>query len=746
MKPEAIAKIIRLCRPIVCVIAGMWCVSSPAHAAGPEEAARGLVRRILPAKADRFLFEAIPAEQGRDVFELESRDGLVVVRGNSGAAIASGLNWYLKHYCRCQVSLCGDNLALPDPLPTVPEKVRRASPWKHRYYLNFCAFSYSLAWWDWPQWERLIDWMALHGVNMPLAVTGQEAVWQKVYRDLGLSDRQIADFFVGPGYLPFGWMGCIDGWGGPLPVNWIDAHAELQKKIVARQRELGMTPVLQGFTGHVPPAIKARFPQAKLLRLPSWCGFPPTHFLDPQDPLFVEIGRRFIEEQTRLYGTDHLYASDTFIEMPPPKNDPDFLSAMGRGVYEAMRAGDADAVWVMQGWIFVNAPQFWKPPQGKALLGAVPEDRMILLDLACENMPAWEKNAAFYGKPWIWNIIQDYGDVVSLHGGLPQMADNLRRAMSKPQGGNLVGIGMVNEGLGYNPPVNGFLGEMAWRPDVPDLPQWMRGHALARYGSLPPAADEAWQILLQTAYRCPGQVGSAISQRPALMKAKDDVAQYIPYDNARLMKAWGKLLNCAPELGGVDTYRFDLVHVGRQAMANLAAPLRRRIFAAYEQKDRPAFDELTAQYLQIISDLDELLATRKEFLLGRWLADAERWAADDAQRQLYAWNARNLITLWGPRDSGLHDYSRREWAGLCADFYLPRWKMFFERLGNSLDEDKPFDADAFENELRDWEVRWTRRDKSHAIAPAGDAAAVSGRLWRKYGATDPDVPSSSLPR
>ncbi len=58
---------------------------------------------------------------------------------------------------------------------------------------NFCAFSYTLAYWDWPQWERMIDWMALHGVNMPLSVTGQEAVWYKVYRDLGLTDKHCQE-------------------------------------------------------------------------------------------------------------------------------------------------------------------------------------------------------------------------------------------------------------------------------------------------------------------------------------------------------------------------------------------------------------------------------------------------------------------------------------------------------------------------------------------------------------------------
>ena len=343
--------------------------SRQAPGGAPDAAARAILQRLAPAKAELFLLETIPAENGRDVFEIESRDGKIVIRGSSGVAIASGWNWYLMHYCHCHVSLWGNQLRFPDPLPAVPEKIRRISPFPYRYYLNFCAFSYSLAWYDWPQWERLIDWMALHGINLPLCVTGQEAIWYKVYRDLGLSDEQIRKFFVGPGYLPFGWMGCIDGWGGPLPASWINSHRELEKKIVARERELGMTPLLQGFTGHVPAALLEVFPRAKLERLPSWCEFPPTHFLNPQDPLFARIGKLFVEEQTRQFGTDHLYASDTFIEMPPPSNDPQFLASMGKAVYGAMRAGDAKAIWVMQGWIFVNCARFLEAAASKGFPG-----------------------------------------------------------------------------------------------------------------------------------------------------------------------------------------------------------------------------------------------------------------------------------------------------------------------------------------------------------------------------------------
>jgi len=715
------------------LLVSLLLAGSAAMAATPADAARGLIQRLAPGKADQFGLETIPAEDGRDVFEIESREGKVVIRGSSGVALASGWNWYLKYYCHCHVSLWGNNLNLPDPLPPVKEKVRRNSPFRYRYYLNFCAFSYSLAWWDWAQWERLIDWMALHGINMPLSVTGQEAIWQKVYRDLGLSDQQTEEFFVGPGYLPFGWMGCIDGWCGPLPQSWIASHLELQKKIVARERELGMTPLLQGFTGHVPAALKKAILEAKLQRLPSWCGFPPTHFVDPQDPLFVRIGKLFIEEQTRQFGTDHLYASDTFIEMPPPSSDPQFLAAMGKGVYEAMRAADPEAVWVMQGWVFVNAPQFWKPPQGRALLGAVPDDRMILLDLACENMPAWSKTESFYGKPWIWAVIQDYGDVVSLHAGLPQAAANLREALTSATRGKLCGIGMVNEGLGNNPVINDFLGEMTWRTEVPELRDWVREHVQGRYGSCPPAAAAAWDLLLKTAYRSSGNSGSVLVLRPRLEGSAGCAGGGVPpYGNGQLAEAWQKLLACAEPLGGVDTYRFDLVHVARQVLANLAFQFRHDIAVAYQRKDRQAVADAGARFLQLLRDVDTLLATRQEFLFGKWLADARRWGATDEEKRLYEWNARTILTLWGPRDSGLHEYANRQWSGLLTGFYLPRWEMFLKRLDAALAEGKAFDAVAWEQAVRDWEVQWGRQTEGYADRPSGDAVALAGELWKKY--------------
>ena len=697
-----------------------------------EDAAMGVIRRLLPDHAGNFRTELIDPQGQSDVFEIESINDKIYLRGSNGVAICSALNWYLKYYCNAGVSWRASQLNLPDPLPTISTKLRRFSPHKYRYFFNYCAFSYSMAWWDWPQWQQMIDWMALNGVNMPLAVTGQEAVWQKVYRKFGLTDKQISEFMVGPAYLPFGWMGCMDGWGGPLPQSWIDSHLELQKKILAHERSLGMTPVLQGFTGHVPTALKDKFPNAKFRQLPSWCQFPGTLFVDPTDPLFQQVGKAFVEEQTHTFGTDHLYASDTFIEMSPPSSEPKFLADMGRSVYHAMTAADPQAIWVMQGWIFFYNPNFWKPPQSKALLSAVPDDKMILLDLFCEWRPVWEKTEAFYGKPWLWCIIQNFGCTVSLHGGLPQITENLGKAMTSKDKGKMSGIGIIMEGLGYNSIVYDWMTDMTWRTEIPQLESWIGDYIQRRYGRNTPKAQRAWQLLIESVYRQPRKAGSTICLRPKLAANGRPARAGIPYDSEKLVDACRLLIECADELGEIDTFQYDLVHVLRQVLGNLSGQFLDRIGSAYQSRDQKKLQSACRQFLELLRDVDELLATRKEFLLGKWLADAKSWAQNDQQKRLYEWSARNQITLWGPEDSILHEYACKEWSGLIRGFYLRRWEKFQNHLKQTLDSNKPFSNETFEKEIRLWEEQWTHQTEVYPDRPIGNPVTVASRLWNKY--------------
>lgn len=703
-------------------------------------AARALIARVVPASAARFEVAALPDSAGHDVFEVESRGSRVVLRGSSGVAIASALNWYLEQVAGVNASLPLTPISLPSPLPAVPTKVHRTTPYRIRYFFNYCTFSYSMAWWDWPEWQAMIDWMALKGINAPLAVTGQEGVWRLMLRDVGFTRAQVGEFLVGPAYLPWGWMANIDGLGGPLPDSWIDSHIALERKILARERSLGMRPVLQGFTGHVPKAITRLYPKARIHQTGDWsAGFSGTWFLDPQDSLFQQLGRRFIERQTELFGTDHLYAADPFNEIDPPSNDSVFLARMGRAIYDGMHTADTSATWVIQAWFLVYGAKFWQHPQAQALLGAVPDDRMLVLDLWGDRSPGWKARRGFYGKPWIWNVLYNFGGKVSMNGDLPKIAANLDSAIRSPEHGRFDGLGMTMEGLGTNPIVPDFVMDQVWRTSVPDVTSWTRAYIARRYGQANPSAWSAWQLLLASAFRSPQQTGNFLAERPQfyLRDRRYRSEPVPPYPDSLLSAALDSLLAAASALGAHDAYRYDVVNLTRQVLGLRGLGLVRAVEAAYQRGDRPALLAAEARVLEMIRDLDELTATRPEFLLGRWLAEAKRWGTNDAERRLYEWNARNLITLWGTRctegeNDDLNLYAYKEWSGMWSSYFLPRWETFFAGLNAALDAGVPFDRAPFAAESCRWEQRWSSERGAFPTAPTGNPVATSRRLYGKW--------------
>lgn len=699
------------------------------------QASKALIQRVLPKHANRFIVEAIAAENNKDIFEVESRAGKIVLRGNNGLSVASALYHYLTEYAHCQITWNGTNLNLPASLPVVKEKVHRITPYTYRYYLNYCTFNYSMSWWDWDRWQKEIDWMALHGINMPLAITGEEYTWYVVYKDMGFSDAELKDFFSGPAYFGWFWMGNLDAWGGPLPLSWMKSHKVLQEKILQRERELGMKPVLPAFTGHVPPAFKKKYPNAKL-KATNWTnGFADTYILDSEDPLFAEIGKKFLQKQTQLFGTDHLYSADTFNENEPPSDDPAFLSALSARIYEGMKQADTAATWVMQGWLFYSDRKFWKAPQIEALLKAVPGDKMLLLDLAAEIEPVWKRTNAFYGKPWIWNMLHNFGGNVNLFGRMDGVAAGPAAALNDKSSGKMWGIGLTMEAIEQNPVLYELMMEHTWRTEPITLDTWLPKYVLNRYATNSSDLVNAWQILRQTVYNgkeIRDGAESIVTGRPTFDSTTVWTRTKLNYDRKDLLPAWDLFIQAAGKGVKTDGFRYDVVDITRQVLANYAGPLQKKWVTAFKEKDSAAFNKYSKSFLQLISDMDVLLATRKDFMLGPWIASARSHGTTPAEKALYEQNARDLITLWGDSNSPLHEYSNRQWSGLLNDFYKPRWQQFFAVLQQSLRTGKEPDLQQFNENIKQWEWKWVTTQKGFPVQPVGDAVKVSAQLYKKY--------------
>jgi alpha-N-acetylglucosaminidase len=699
------------------------------------KASLALINRVIPDRAFRFVVEDLQTKEKTDVFEIESRNDKIVLRGNNGVAVASALYYYLTHFCHCQITWNGTNLNIPKPLPRISKKIHRSSPYPYRYYLNYCTFNYSMSWWDWKRWEKEIDWMALHGINMPLAITGEEFTWYTVYKEMGFSDKDLQTFFSGPAYFSWFWMGNLDGWGGPLPVSWMKSHMILQQKILQRERELGMKPVLPAFTGHVPAAFKKKFPNANL-KATNWKnGFEDTYILNPEDSLFGAIGKKFILTQTRLFGTNHLYSADTFNENEPPADSANYLRNLSDRLYKSMADADPQSVWVMQGWLFYSDRKFWKAPQIKALLDAVPYKHMILLDLAAEIEPVWKRTNAFYGKPWIWNMVHNFGGNISMFGRMDGVAVGPAEALHDQASGHLIGIGLTMEGIEQNPVLYELLTEQVWQDKSIDLNKWLEYYTLNRYGILDSNLIKAWEILRQTAYN--GKMirdgaESIITGRPTFDSTTVWTRTKLNYQPKDFLPAWDYFIGATDKCKNSDGFQYDLVDITRQVLANYALSVHAKLVLAYQEKDRAAYKKYSDEFLQIITDMDSLLGTRKDFLLGQWISHAKSFGNNPEEKALYERNARDLITLWGDANSPLHEYSCRQWSGLLNDFYKIRWEKFFEMTTDSLNSGKEFDPVAFGKYISGWEWQWVNKQKDYPVEPAGNSVDQCVSLYLKY--------------
>ncbi|HXX62741.1 MAG TPA: alpha-N-acetylglucosaminidase TIM-barrel domain-containing protein [Bacteroidota bacterium] len=656
-----------------------------------------------------------------------------MLRGNNGGAIASALNRYLEEFCHCETSWnCGDQLAIGKTRPPVDRKIRVVSPHRFRYAYNYCTHGYTMAWWDWPRWEHELDFLALKGVNLALIIEGQEGVWINSLQKFGYTESEVRHWLCMPSHQPWQYMSNIEDYGGPVPSVVIEKRIALGRKIIKRMRELGMEPVLQGYYGIVPSDFKSRFPVAKIHPQGEWGGLKRPDMLDPLDPFFAKVAAAFYDAQIKLFGAAQFLAADPFHEGGSTEGMD--LAACGQAIYGAMARGNLGVTWVLQSWL--------ENPR-QPMIDGLNKSNLLVLDLFCERKENWRERGQFGHTPWLWGTIQNWGGNIGLGGEIDTVrvkpADAL--AAAGPGKGEMRGIGALMEGSGTQPLLwEMFLGN-AWRSDAPELGPWLRDYALRRYGDSSSAALQALQIETETVYAHPGYVESAICARPSLdayPKARFWGSTKPDYDTRRLVDAWKRLLDAADVCGGSDGYCYDLADMGRQVLSDLAGLYYRGVLQAYTRKDSATVSQLRSRMLGLIRDLDQLLATRREFLLGVWLADARKYGTTRDEQDLCERNARELLTTWAGQDTlnipNSTDYANRQWAGLVGTFYFSRWEIWLDAMQSAVASGQAIDVEHTHVRIRENELGWTRLHDVYPIEPQGRTIAVSRRLFEKYSA------------
>lgn len=691
----------------------------------------GLLERIDKGASRKFVIERLKGE--KDFFELDQKGNKVVVRGNNYVSIATGINWYLKYYAGINLSWNGMKADLPEVLPPVLKKERHETDLKLRYDFNYCTFSYSMAFWDWKRWEQEIDWMALHGINLPLAMVGTDVVWKNVLEELGYTREEINAFIAGPGFQAWWLMNNLEGWGGPNPDSWYERQEELQKRILKRMREYGIEPVLPGYSGMVPHNAKDRL-GLNVADPGRWNGYPRPAFLQPTDPQFERIAALYYQEMTRLYGKASYYSMDPFHEGGNTSGVD--LEAAGKAIWKAMKQANPRAAWVVQAWGANPRPQ---------MIRTLPAGDMVVLDLFSESRPQWgDPASSWYRKEgfgqhdWLFCMLLNYGGNVGLHGKMAHLIEEFYKAKDSSFGKTLKGVGMTMEGIENNPVMYELLCELPWREQRFSKDEWLEGYLKARYGKSDSQVSQAWMLLSNTIYNCPaastqqGTHESILCARPSWkayqVSSWSEMSDY--YDQADVIRAAGMMVDAAERFRGNNNFEYDLVDIVRQAVAEKGRLMYRVLVDAYKAGDRELFKLSSDRFLRLILMQDRLLATRPEFKVGRWLESARNLGSTEEEKDWYEWNARVQITTWGNRvaadDGGLHDYAHREWNGLLRDFYYLRWKTWLDEQLKSFEGGQPKAIDFYA-----LEEPWTLKHNSYASEAEGNPVDIACEIYRE---------------
>ncbi|CAF1422691.1 unnamed protein product, partial [Rotaria sordida] len=709
-----------------------------------SKAISDLISRVLDDAPAANLFQvsikANLAINGKDVFELSngSTSGSILISASTGVAAAWAFNYYLKYIVNSSVYWSGKNIRISNStLFPIAKPIRIIANDLYRWYGNPCTFSYSAAFWNFSRWEKEIDWMAMNGINLVYATTGIEYIYNKVFLQMGFPQSELDDYFTGPAFLAWSRMGNLQKHGGPLSNNWHQSQFQLAKQIIQRMTDIGIIPVLPAFTGFMPRTAPLRFPSAIFHYSSDWVGFGCNEsclsYLDPTDPFFQKVGIELLNETINMLNlTSHYYSCDLFNEMTPPISDLEYLADVNAGIFQVMQTVDPNAVWIMQAWLFLSS--FWTLDRVRSYLSKVPIGRLILLDLYSEALPQYLLFESFYGHYYIWNMLHDFGGNNFLFGSLISITNGPQSARNF-SGDHMIGVGITMEGINQNEIMYEFALEQSWRSPLNniELNDWLIGFVIRRYTgdhSIPNSALSAWKLLGNSVY-----LRNVHADRPIILsRPRLNIEQNIYFDIQCLFLAWELLVNASNELNS-DLFRYDLVDITKEILQYKFVNVYIQFMSAYNQSDLYDVSTQAAILVDILTDIELVLASDRRFLLGNWIQDALQFAQNEENIHFYNFNAKLQVSIWGNNYTlQLYDYANKFWSGLIENYYAQRWNVFFDVVIKSLIEGHPIDSNLLNKRLfLEAELPFFMLDiKKYPTNTQGDSIMIVRQLFNKY--------------
>jgi len=620
-----------------------------------------------------------------DYYEYYEKDGKLVIAGTTNASILTGFHHWLKYVAKCDISWKEDQVNLPDQLPMPQEPVYQSTNAQRRFAGNDMTEQYDGNFWNWEDWEREIDLLALNGFNEVLVYVGQESVFYKTFEELGVENmlNEMPRVSFTPSlFLGGSWRFKADHENNSSNImtsvtpDIMQNRLEIGQKVCARLRELGMEPIMPGCSGYLAYGDIAEIPDGDIVSQGAWASMPRPGWLKSTSEFYPKLASTYYRIQEELFGECKNWKIDLFNEGGTMGGVD--AKEVGRIIQAEMLKVHPDATWHIMHWTGPNPD----------ILKGTDTSKVFIHDI--KTTSEFDREEKWNGAEYGFSHLNSMGSRTTMGARVKDLSEEYWKRMAKP-GTKLDGVGVAPEGGHHEPIVLESLGELAWQDGPTDGEQWFRDYADRRYGLVNGQPDEharrAWEILGSTVYDKKGNnpVGDilfAMTPSHTGTMASPTGPGSLGFDAARMQEALNELLQVAPVLRETKTYQYDLILVTTQVFTAYSRQMLPKIQEAFANKDIKKYEQLTAQWLDAILVLDEITGTNENYMLGTWIENAKGIASTEEGKKLMEMDAKEINTIWGPRVSGAKgmflNYANKTWNGYLKDLYYKQWKMFFE--------------------------------------------------------------------
>jgi alpha-N-acetylglucosaminidase len=624
-----------------------------------------------------------PARENAEAYLLRwvpDGGGQLVLLGATPIATWFAVYHYLEHCCGVGFFADGDQAPRRDALPFHGIRQSTAPRFAERMAMNLTIYWYSAPWWDWDDWRRYIDWLLKSRYNILTLwdTPGEDVVWREVWRKFGVSVAQGS--YSGP---PFGMFPPIKyGVDPPQPAAWALWQRDLNGKIIEYARARGMKTVSPALSGMVPPEFKRVFPHARTFES-IWPG-PDRYsqtYLHPADPLYRKTGKAFLEAYNALYGTDHFYWLENYLECAV-RGDAALRDEVRREIaganFKILDEVDPRGVGLLSTWTYSNQPREWPRQLVDEHFARVPMDRVRIVDQYAEALPLHKEWDYFGGRPWHFGMVYAFASDTHLHGDVRRLEEQLKEVAREPRAARCVGYYPNEEAVGHNHFYASFQAKLGWNPSEVDLDRFLKDYAVARYGaSAAGLIEPALTDLAATVYGRGKSAKPLYWRRPsAELDLRNGVngAEYL----ARLRRAVEQYHRASARLAASPLYLHDLNDVARQYLAELYNAHMLKLNTAFFRLDTAAFERHAAFLETLLDGIEELLSHDDAYWLSRSIRKARRLpgAAADFDRR-----ARDILTLWA---GVIRDYACRDNYELVKTYYRPRVRRYLDEVRRAL--------------------------------------------------------------